>query len=136
MTRIFNFCAGPGNVTVFPCLEKARDELLDFTRVLGMSVMEISAIAVAPLSMRLRKLQTEACLRRLMSISDDYAVSVSCRRCDDMQFAQVPLNLAAALTGSPGAYIVDGSWSKKAFVTAQRMGLARVGGQQLKEVRI
>jgi len=41
-----------------------------------------------------------------------------------MQFAQIPLNLASP--DRPGAYIVDGSWSKKAFATAQRMGLARL----------
>lgn len=41
-----------------------------------------------------------------------------------MQFAQVPLNLAAP--DSPGAYIVNGSWSKKAFGIAKRLDLAHL----------
>lgn len=102
-----------------PVLEKARDELLDY-QGLGMSVMEISHRSSAFDELAN---QTETCLRRLLSISDDYAVLFLAGGAT-MQFAQVPLNLASA--DRPGAYIVDGSWSKKAFVTAQRMGLARL----------
>ena len=68
---------------------------------------------------------TEACLRRLLSISDDYAVLFLAGGAT-MQFAQIPLNLASP--DRPGVYIVDGSWSKKAFSIAQRMGLARLAG--------
>ena len=69
MTRIFNFCAGPATLPL-PVLEKARDELLDF-RGLGMSLMEISHRSAAFDEVA----QTsEACLRRLLSISEEYAV--------------------------------------------------------------
>ncbi len=118
MTRIFNFCAGPATLPL-PVLEKARDELLDY-RGLGMSVMEISHRSAAFDEVADR---TEASLRRLLSISDDYAVLFLAGGATT-QFAQVPLNLASAQR--PGAYIVDGSWSKKAFSTAQRMGFAHL----------
>ncbi len=102
-----------------PVLEKARDELLDY-QGLGMSVMEISHRSAAFDEVAER---TEACLRRLLSISDDYAVLFLAGGAT-MQFAQVPLNLASV--DRPGAYIVNGSWSKKAYNTAQRLGLARL----------
>jgi len=118
MTRIFNFCAGPATLPL-PVLEKARDELLDY-KGLGMSVMEISHRSSA-----FDELvdTTEACLRRLLAISDDYAVLFLAGGATT-QFSQVPINLATP--DRPGAYIVDGSWSKKAYATAQRLGLARL----------
>jgi len=118
MTRIFNFCAGPATLPL-PVLEKARDELLDY-QGLGMSVMEISHRSAAFDELANK---TEACLRRLLSISDDYAVLFLAGGATT-QFAQVPLNLASP--DHTGAYIVDGSWSKKAFGTAQRLGLAHL----------
>lgn len=118
MTRIFNFCAGPAMLPL-PVLEKARDELLDFHGT-GMSVMEISHRSAEFDEVADR---TEACLRRLLSITDDYAILFLAGGAT-MQFAQVPLNLAGP--EQPGAYIVNGSWSKKAFSIAQRMGLARL----------
>ena len=102
-----------------PVLEKARDELLDY-QGLGMSVMEISHRSAAFDEVADK---TEACLRRLLSISDDYAVLFLAGGATT-QFAQVPLNLASP--DRPGAYIVDGSWSKKAHATAQRLGLAHL----------
>jgi phosphoserine aminotransferase len=118
MTRIFNFCAGPATLPL-PVLEKARDEMLDY-RGLGMSVMEISHRSAAFDEVAE---STEACLRRLLSISDDYAVLFLAGGATT-QFAQVALNLASP--DRPGAYIVNGSWSKKAFGTAQRLGLAHL----------
>ena len=118
MTRIFNFCAGPATLPL-PVLEKARDELLDY-RGLGMSVMEISHRSAAFDEVAE---SSEACLRRLLSISDDYAVLFLAGGATT-QFAQVPTNLASR--EHPGAYIVDGSWSKKAFATAQRLGLGEL----------
>lgn len=118
MTRIFNFCAGPATLPL-PVLEKARSEFLDY-RGLGMSVMEISHRSAAFDEVAD---STEACLRRLLSISDDYAILFLAGGATT-QFSQIPLNLAAP--ERPGAYIVNGSWSKKAFSFAQRMGFARL----------
>ena len=116
MTRIYNFCAGPASIPL-PVLEKARSEMLDY-RGLGMSVMEISHRSSAFDEVAE---SSEACLRRLLSIPADYAVLFLAGGATT-QFAQVPVNLASP--DRPGAYVVDGSWSKKAFATAQRMGLA------------
>lgn len=102
-----------------PVLEKARDELLDY-QGLGMSVMEISHRSSAFDDLAER---TEACLRRLLSISDEYAILFLAGGATT-QFAQVPLNLAGP--DRQGAYIVNGSWSKKAYSIAQRMGHARL----------
>lgn len=118
MTRIFNFCAGPATLPL-PVLEKAREEMLDY-QGLGMSVMEISHRSAAFDELAD---STEACLRRLLSISDDYAVLFLAGGATT-QFAQVPMNLADA--SRPGAYVVDGSWSKKAFSIAQRLGLSHL----------
>jgi phosphoserine aminotransferase len=118
MTRIFNFCAGPATLPL-PVLEKAREEMLDY-RGLGMSVMEISHRSAAFDEVAE---SSEACLRRLLSISDDYAVLFLAAGATT-QFAQVPTNLASP--EKPGAYIVNGSWSKKAFGTAQRLGLGQL----------
>lgn len=118
MTRIFNFCAGPATLPL-PVLEKAREEMLDY-RGLGMSVMEISHRSTAFDELADK---TEACLRRLLTISDDYAILFLAGGATT-QFAQVPLNLASP--ERPGAYIVDGSWSKKAFAIARRLGLAHL----------
>ncbi len=118
MTRIYNFCAGPAMLPQ-SVLEKARDELLDY-QGLGMSVMEISHRSEA-FDEVVEK--TESCLRRLLGIADDYAVLFLAGGATT-QFAQVPLNLARP--EQPGAYLVDGSWSKKAFMTAQRLGLAHL----------
>jgi len=118
MSRIFNFCAGPATLPL-PVLEKAREEMLDY-HGLGMSVMEISHRSSVFDEMADA---TEACLRRLLHISDDY-VCLFLAGGATAQFSQVPLNLASPRL--QGAYIVDGSWSKKAFGIAQRLGLAHL----------
>ncbi|MGA9574376.1 MAG: aminotransferase class V-fold PLP-dependent enzyme, partial [Lysobacterales bacterium] len=97
MTRIFNFCAGPATLPL-QVLEKARDEMLDY-QGLGMSVMEISHRSAAFDQVAEK---SEACLRRLLSISDEYAILFLAGGAT-AQFAQVPLNLASR--ESPGAYI-------------------------------
>jgi phosphoserine aminotransferase len=116
MTRIFNFCAGPATLPL-PVLERAREEMLDY-RGTGMSVMEISHRGAVFDEMAER---TEACLRRLLSVGEDYAVLFLAGGATT-QFAQVPLNLADA--DRPGAYVVSGSWSRKAHAIAERLGLA------------
>lgn len=118
MTRIYNFCAGPAMLPL-PVLEKARDELLDFNAS-GMSVMEVSHRSAAFDEVAAR---SEACLRRLMSIPEDYCVLFLAGGATT-QFAQVPINLASP--ERTGAYIVNGSWSKKAYGTAHRLGLAHL----------
>ena len=100
-------------------LKKARDEMLDFKGT-GMSIMEVSHRSHIFDEVAER---SEACLRRLMSIPDHYAVLFLAGGATS-QFAQVPVNLGSR--AKPGAYVVNGAWGKKAYTTAQRMGLAHL----------
>jgi phosphoserine aminotransferase len=111
MSRVINFSAGPAALPL-AVLEQARAEIPDWQGS-GMSVMEVSHrskafIAVAE--------QSEADLRELMGIPDDYAV-LFLQGGATMQFALLPMNLS-----QPGESIdclVTGSWSKKALKEAQ-----------------
>jgi phosphoserine aminotransferase len=112
VARIYNYSAGPATLPE-PVLEQARAELLDW-RGLGMSVMEVSHrgrdfIAFAA--------QSEADLRELLGISDDYAVLFLAGGAT-LQFASVPLNLAGP--GDTVDYVLTGSWGKKAVTEAER----------------
>ena len=112
MTRKYNFCAGPAALPE-PVLARARDEMLDWHDC-GLSIMEMShrspeVVGVAEAA--------EASLRRLLNISDDYAV-LFLQGGASSQFSAVPLNLAAA--GARVDYVNTGQWSKKAIAEAGR----------------
>lgn len=118
MSRKHNFCAGPAALPL-PVLTRARDEMLDWASV-GSSVMEVSHrsaefIAVAQ--------GAEAALRRLLDISDDYAV-LFLQGGASMQFAAVPLNLSEP--GQMVDQVVTGQWSKKALEEGRRFADVRV----------
>ena len=61
----------------------------------------------------------EACLRRLMGISDDYAV-LFLQGGASSQFSAVPLNLMPE--GGSADYLNTGQWSKKAIAEGKRYG--------------
>ena len=63
--------------------------------------------------------RAESSLRRLLEISDDYAV-LFLQGGASLQFASVPLNLAAE--DQVMDQVVTGQWSKKAFAEQQRFG--------------
>ena len=63
--------------------------------------------------------RAESSLRRLLEISDDYAV-LFLQGGASLQFASVPLNLAAK--DQVMDQVVTGQWSKKAFAEQQRFG--------------
>ncbi len=118
MTRKYNFCAGPAALPE-TVLAKARDELLDWHDA-GLSIMEMShrspeVVGVAEAA--------EGTLRRLMGISDDYAV-LFLQGGASTQFAAVPLNLMAD-TGTAD-YVNTGQWSKKAIAEGKRFGEVNV----------
>ena len=85
--RVYNFSAGPGVLPV-EVLEKAQSELVEYGSA-GMSVMEMSHRSKEYMAIIE---ETEARLRRLMEITDDYAV-VFLQGGASMQFVMVPLNL-------------------------------------------
>ncbi|MBS4099059.1 MAG: 3-phosphoserine/phosphohydroxythreonine transaminase [Sulfuricella sp.] len=119
MERIHNFSAGPA-ILPQEVLEQARDELLNWQGC-GMSVMEMSHRG-KEFSGILN--QAEADLRELMGIPANYKV-LFLQGGATLQFAQIPLNL---LGGGSADYVVTGSWSKKAYKEAQKIGTVRLAG--------
>ncbi len=105
--RAFNFNAGPGALPL-PVLERIREELLDW-RGSGMSVMEMSHRSKEFESIIA---EAEQRLRRLLAISDDYAV-VFLQGGGSMQFTMAPMNLC--LPGKPVDVLHTGMWTAKAI---------------------
>ena len=115
--RVFNFNPGPAALPL-PVLEKAQKEMLDYKGT-GMSVMEISHRSKEFEAI----IQTaEADLRELLAIPANYKV-LFLQGGASLQFAMVPMNLRPA--GASADYILTGSWGKKAFDEAQKIGTAR-----------
>ncbi len=116
MSRIWNFSAGPAALPE-EVLKQAQEELLDWHGA-GCSVMEMSHRGKEFMSI-LEQAETD--LRELMEIPAGYKV-LFLQGGATQQFAQIPMNL---LAGRSADYIVTGSWSKKAFKEAQRIGTVR-----------
>jgi len=115
--RVFNFNPGPATLPL-PVLEKAQREMLDYQGT-GMSVMEISHRSKEFEAI----IQTaEADLRELLAIPANYKV-MFLQGGASMQFAMLAMNLRPA--GASADYIVTGSWGKKAFDEAGRLGTTR-----------
>lgn len=118
MARIYNFNAGPAALPL-PVLEKAQAEMLDFAGN-GMSVMEMSH--------RSKGFQAvndaaEANVRKLMGVSDDYAV-LFLQGGASLQFAMIPMNLRRP--GKSADYVDTGSWASKAIKEAKIAGATNV----------
>ena len=118
MARVYNFSAGPSMLPE-EVLKTAADEMLEFGTS-GQSVMEMSH--------RSKEYQaifdeTEANLREIMNIPDDYAV-LFLQGGASTQFAMLPLNLMNK--NKKADFIVTGQWANKAYQEAARYGEARV----------
>jgi phosphoserine aminotransferase len=107
---VWNFSAGPA-VFPKPVLERIAFELPDWHGT-GQSVLELSHRSPA---FEAIIADAEAALRRLLGVSDDYAV-LFLQGGATLQFAAVPLNLAA----TKAAYVDSGAWAQKAIKEAQR----------------
>jgi len=116
MSRIWNFSAGPAALPE-EVLRQAQEEMLDWHGA-GCGVMEMSHRGKDFTGIID---QAEADLRELMGIPAQYKV-LFLQGGATQQFAQIPMNL---LAGRSADYIVTGSWSKKAFKEAQRIGNVR-----------
>ncbi|TQV76882.1 3-phosphoserine/phosphohydroxythreonine transaminase [Aliikangiella marina] len=110
----YNFCAGPAALPK-AVMEKAQQELLNW-RNLGISVMEISHR-----SAEYQALATtaEANLRKLLNISDDYAI-LFLHGGATLQFSNIPMSLLNAT--NEAEYLSNGMWSGKAAKEARRYG--------------
>ena len=117
MARVYNFSAGPSSLPL-AVLEKAAREMTDCNGS-GMSVMAMSHRS-QPFEQIIAA--TEASLRRLMQIPDNYKV-LFLQGGASTQFAAVPLNLMK--TGKAD-YIVSGQFSGKAQKEAAKFGQARI----------
>jgi phosphoserine aminotransferase len=115
--RVYNFSPGPSMLPL-PVLEKAAAEMTDANGT-GQSVMEMSHRSkdYKPIIEK-----TEALLRELMGIPANYKV-LFLQGGASLQFAMIPLNLAAVENGEPKKRItlVDtGIWAKKAADEASK----------------
>jgi len=111
--RVYNFSAGPAMLPV-EVLQQAQAELLDWRG--GMSVLEVSHRGADFVEYAAR---TEASLRELMAIPDDYRV-LFLQGGAMGQFAAIPMNLARP--GDVTDYVITGQWGKKAAAEATRLG--------------
>ena len=115
MARVYNFSAGP-SMLAEDVLKTAAAEMLEYGES-GQSVMEMSH--------RSKEYQaiideTEANLRKLMDIPDNYKV-LFLQGGASQFFAEVPMNL---MKNKKAGYIVTGQWAKKAFQEAKIYGEA------------
>ena len=117
MERVYNFSAGPSMLPL-PVLQRAQAELLDYHGS-GQSVMEMSHR-----SKWFEEIiqNTEASLRRLMQIPDNYKIGFF-QGGATQQFAMVPLNF---MTTGKADYIVTGNFSNLAAKEAAKFGEAKV----------
>ncbi|MEM6545878.1 MAG: 3-phosphoserine/phosphohydroxythreonine transaminase [Pseudomonadota bacterium] len=114
MSRSFNFCAGPAALPA-AVLERASEEMLDWHGH-GMSFMEMSHRSKEVVD---TVAEAEASLRRLLGVSDEFAV-IFAQGGATTQFSAVPFNLAG--NNRAFAYTNTGQWSKKAIKEAARFG--------------
>lgn len=116
--RIFNFSAGPGTLPV-KVLEEAQRDLLCLPGA-GASILEISHRSP---SFDEVILSAEANMRKLLNISEDYAV-VFLQGGATTQFSMIPMNFLAK--DHCADYVLQGAWSKKAIGEAKKCGNVNV----------
>ncbi|MDY6314885.1 MAG: 3-phosphoserine/phosphohydroxythreonine transaminase [Clostridia bacterium] len=114
MSRVYNFSAGPSMLPE-AALKKAAEQMLDYEGS-GQSVMEMSHRSA---EYKAIIDNTEALLRELMHIPDNYTV-LFLQGGASSQFAMVPLNL---MTKSKKMdTVITGQWAKKAASEAKKFG--------------
>ena len=122
--RIYNFSAGPSMLPL-EVLQKAASEMCNYHGS-GMSVMEMSHRS--KVYDRIIK-DTEAALRRVMGIPDNYKV-LFLQGGATMQFAMVPMNLM--VTGRAD-YVLTGQFSTKAADEAKKYGEVHIAASSKDE---
>ena len=126
MTRTFNFCAGPA-VLPLEVLQQAQAELVDYKGT-GMSIMEMSHRGKEYDAVHQ---EAQANIRKLMNLSDDYAV-LFLQGGASMQFAMVPMNFLPA--GATADYVNAGSWGSAAVKQARLLGNVNVAAECEKDI--
>jgi len=125
MKRVYNFSPGPSALPL-PVLEKAASEMCDANGS-GQSVMEMSHRSkdFKPIIEK-----TESLLRELMGIPPHYKV-LFLQGGASLQFAMIPLNLAAVESGSgiagkKAVFVETGIWAEKAAKEAAKFANVEV----------
>ena len=113
MEGIVNFSAGP-SVLPAPVVARIREDLPDWNGT-GSSVVELSHRG-GPFMALASGLETN--LRRLLRVPESHRVLLL-QGGAQMQFAAVPLNLAAN-GGGTASYVDTGAWSARAIAEARR----------------
>ena len=117
--RVWNFSPGPATLPL-PVLEQARDELLALPGA-GASILEISHRSTA--FERILE-EAEANLRDLLEIPASHRV-LFLQGGASLQFSMVAMNLLRGAR-EPAAYVVTGSWGRKAVSEAKKEGAVDV----------
>lgn len=120
MERVFNFSPGPAVMPV-EVLETVKENLLSYNGS-GLGVMELSHRGKHFTGIIE---ETEANLRELLDIGDDYSVVFATGGATN-QFSMLPMCFLSE--GTVGQYILTGSWAKKAHKEASRFGEVSVAG--------
>lgn len=114
MQRVFNFAAGPSTLPQ-AALQKAADELLCYGST-GMSVMEMSHRSKMYIEIFD---ETEALVRELMNVPEDYAV-LFLHGGAMGQFSAVPMNLMGR--AGKADYVDSGNFASTAMKEARKYG--------------
>jgi len=118
MKRIFNFSAGPCTLPL-PALEKAQAEFVDF-KGKGMSLIEMSHRSKEYDAVHMEAMDL---IKELFGVPAGYKV-LFLGGGATLQFGMVPMNFLPA--GGSADYVVTGSWAKKAYEDAAKIGKANV----------
>ena len=115
-SKVYNFGAGPAMLPV-PVMEQIRDEFLDF-QGLGVSVIEVSHRA-KQFNAVLEEAQEN--FRQLTNLPDNYKI-LFVHGGARMQFAALPMNLAARSATKKCLYVETGNFAKLANKDAKAYG--------------
>ena len=115
--RIYNFSAGT-SMRAVPMLERCASEMLNY-KGSGMSVMEMSHRSKVYDGIIT---ETEAALRRVLSIPDNYKV-LFLQGGASTQFAAIPMNL---LKTGKADYALTGNFANNAYKEAVKFGAIHV----------
>jgi phosphoserine aminotransferase len=118
MSRIVNFNAGPSTLPL-PVLERAAAEFVEFGGK-GMSIIEMSHRAPEYDAVHHRAMEL---IRKLLGLPDNYKV-LFIGGGATMQFSMIPLNFLPK--GKSCDFTVTGTWAKKAFADASKVGEVKV----------
>jgi len=116
--RVYNFSAGPAVLPVKVLME-AQAAVQELPGV-GSSIVEISHRS-RPFGAVLE--ETKTLLRELLEIPSGFTL-LFLQGGSSLQFSMLPMNLLGEKQTAD--YILTGSWGKKAFAEAQRLGTANV----------